>query len=109
MPGRSIAAVRPPRARPSPRFTPAAVPMADWQTPAVEPAFPLWLPELVAAHARRVYGDALTAGNKDEAAAIMRITIDPRMEGVWSYLRRRRRDEEYVRTHEYEHAARDDA
>jgi hypothetical protein len=73
-------------------------------------AWPTWLPSLVADHATLVWRQAETAGNTEEADAITRITCDPRMEEVWSYLRRRRRDPDkrQVRTHEYAYAARDD-
>jgi len=71
------------------------------------PDLPAWLPPLVREHARLIYGQCR---DDDEAAALLRVTVDPRMEVVWTYLRRRRRDLQarHVRTHEYEHAARDD-
>jgi hypothetical protein len=68
------------------------------------PVLPDWLPALVREHAVLLYRQ--TSDDK-EAAAVLRVTIDPRMKGVWTFLRRRRRDEEYVRTHEYDHGARD--
>jgi hypothetical protein len=71
------------------------------------PDLPGWLPPLVREHARLIYGQCR---DDEEAAALLRVTVDPRMEVVWTYLRRRRRDLQarHVRTHEYEHAARDD-
>jgi hypothetical protein len=71
------------------------------------PDLPAWLPPLVREHARLIYQQSR---DDDDAAALLRVTIDPRMEAVWAYLRRRRRDVEdrHVRTHEYAHAARDD-
>jgi hypothetical protein len=73
------------------------------------PAWPAWLPSLVAEHATLVWRQAEAAGNAEEADAIERITCDPRMEEVWMYLQRRRRDPEkrHVRMHLYDHAARD--
>jgi len=72
-----------------------------------EPDLPSWLPPLVAEHARLIYRQSR---DDEEAAALLRVTVDQRMKAVWAYLRRRRRDVEdrHVRTHEYEHAARDD-
>jgi hypothetical protein len=71
------------------------------------PDLPAWLPLLVGEHARLIYGQCR---DDDEAAALLRVTADPRMKDVWAYLRRRRRDVQarHVRTHEYAHAARDD-
>jgi hypothetical protein len=71
------------------------------------PDLPAWLPPLVGEHARLIYGQC---GDDEETAALLRVTVDPRMRAVWTYLRRRRRDLQarHVRTHEYEHAARDD-
>jgi hypothetical protein len=71
------------------------------------PTWPAWLPPLVAEHAILVWRQAEAAGNVEEADALERITSDPRMEAVWNYLRRRRRDPDkhHVRTHLYYHAA----
>ena len=66
------------------------------------PTLPDWLPEMVREHAFLL----MRAG--DDGEAVQRIATDPRMKDVWVYLRRHRRDEHHVRTHEYEHAARDD-
>jgi hypothetical protein len=72
-------------------------------------AWPTWLPSLVADHATLVWRQAETSGNTEEADAMTRITCDPRMEAVWNYLQRRRRDPDkrHVRTHLYDHVARD--
>jgi hypothetical protein len=69
--------------------------------------FPSWLPPLVAERARELHQQAIEMERNDEAAMIVRITSDPRMEQVWAHLRNKRRDpdERHVRTHEYEYAA----
>jgi hypothetical protein len=73
------------------------------------PTWPAWLPSLVAEHATLVWRQAEAAGNAEEADVIERITSDPRMAAVWTYLQRRRRDPDkrHVRTHLYDHVARD--
>jgi hypothetical protein len=73
------------------------------------PTWPEWLPSLVAEHAILVWRQAEAAGNVEEANALERMTSDPRMEAVWNYLQRRRRDPDkrHVRTHLYDHVARD--
>jgi hypothetical protein len=70
------------------------------------PDLPAWLPPLVVEHARLTYRQSR---DDEEAAALLRVTVDPRMKAVWAYLQRKQRDVEdrHVRTHEYAHAARD--
>jgi hypothetical protein len=68
------------------------------------PTLPDWLPTLVREHA---FHSMRMARTGSEIATILRVATDPRMEDVWNYLRRRRRDG-HVKTHEYDHAARND-
>jgi hypothetical protein len=68
--------------------------------------FPDWLPPLVAERAAVFLSDAVEYGTVEDLALIKRITTDSRMEGVWKYLLRRRR-EEHQQTTEYENAIRD--
>ena len=46
-----------------------------------EPDLPSWLPPLVAEHARLIYRQSR---DDEEAAALLRVTVDQRMEAVWA-------------------------
>lgn len=59
------------------------------------------------ARARGILAAAVEAGTEPViVSAVKRLTNDPRMERVWKYLQRKRR-EDYQRTSEYEHSIRD--
>jgi hypothetical protein len=63
---------------------------------------PIWLPPLVKERAREAYAGARSAA---ELAMAKRITTDDRMQGVWGYLQKRRRDRAHQRTAGYEYPA----
>jgi hypothetical protein len=67
---------------------------------------PSWLPPLVAERARAALTAAIEAGSAEDIAVVKRLTTDPRMENVWKYLQRRRREDHY-RTSDFENPARD--
>src|ERR1700730_12228626 len=64
--------------------------------------FPPWLPPLVREQAHVLRSELLRSGTPDDIAVLERLTGDPRMEAVWTYLQKRRRVG-YRRTG-YEHA-----
>ena len=55
-----------------------------------------------------MHAQFIALGKIEQAGMLTRITTDPRMQQVWAYLQRKRRDQ-HVRTHEYQYAARDPA
>src|SRR5437667_11790904 len=68
---------------------------------------PPWLPPLIAERARAAFAAMIEAGTAEEDVAVVkRLTTDPRMEHVWKYLQRRRREDHY-RTADYENPVRD--
>jgi hypothetical protein len=68
---------------------------------------PPWLPPLVAKRARAAFAAMIKAGTAEEDVAVVkRLTTDPRMEHVWKYLQRRRR-EDYRQTSNFENPVRD--
>jgi hypothetical protein len=67
--------------------------------------FPSWLPPLVREQAHALRSELLRSGTPDDIAVVERLTSDPRMEAVWTYLQKRRRVG-YRRTG-YEHAPHD--
>jgi hypothetical protein len=71
--------------------------------------FPNWLPPLVAGRARVLHAEAVASGSADEAAMVVRITSDPRMQQVWRSLQNKRRDlkARSTRTNKYQFPARD--
>jgi len=60
--------------------------------------FPNWLPPLVAGRARELHAEAVASGSADEAAMMVHIASDPRMEQVWQTLQSKRRDSKDRRT-----------
>jgi hypothetical protein len=68
---------------------------------------PCWLPPLVAERARAVFAAMTEAGMAEEDVAVVRrFTTDPRMEGVWKYFQRKRR-EGHHRACDYENPVHD--
>src|SRR6185312_7800190 len=54
---------------------------------------PEWSPTLVKERAEIAYRKAAATGSAIQVQTVRRVTIDPRMKGVWQHLQKRRRDE----------------
>src|SRR5262249_55990545 len=89
------------RRRPAPWWRCGSAPVRDGAD------LPDWLPPLVAERARTILTAAAEAGSEPAiVSAIKRLTADPRMEGVWKYLQRKKR-ERSQRTQAYEYPVKD--
>lgn len=66
---------------------------------------PPWLPPYLVSKARELHARELKLGHASDAALIVRLVTDPRMQVVWQELTKRKRDISYQQTDDYHHAA----
>jgi hypothetical protein len=66
---------------------------------------PPWLPQYLVSKARELHARELKLGHASDAALIVRLVTDSRMQVVWQELTKRKRDSSYQQTDDYHHAA----
>ena len=73
-------------------------------TRALSLPIPPWLPPYLVSKARELHARELKLGHASDAALIVRLVTDPRMQVVWRQLTKRKRAS-YQPTDDYHHAA----